>query len=90
MFRTVALVVAVCGVCPCSSARADDAEDKAVALVENLGGSVTRNYKLPGKPVVGVGLTGTQVTDAELEELAPIKNLTTLNLIDTKVTDAPA
>jgi predicted DNA-binding protein (UPF0251 family) len=33
--------------------RAEDAEDKAVALVEKLGGTVTRDAKRPGKPVVG-------------------------------------
>ena len=34
--------------------RADDAEDKAAAVVEKLGGGVTRDPKQPGKPVVEV------------------------------------
>ena len=34
-------------------ARADDAEDKAVAFVEKLGGAVARDEKAPGKPVIG-------------------------------------
>ena len=36
--------------------RADEAEDKAVAVVEELGGRVTRDEKAPGKPVVTVGI----------------------------------
>src|SRR5262249_15132391 len=39
---------------PSSSAHADDAEDKAAALVEKLGGIVTRDETRPGKPVVSV------------------------------------
>ena len=47
----------LCGVvsglaCVRRPARADDAEDKAVAFVEKLGGEVTRDEKLPGKPVI--------------------------------------
>ena len=79
------------GVILCSSApvRADDAEDKAVAFVEKLGGKVTRDEKAPGKPVVTVFLSGSKkVTDADLKELAALKNLTTLDLIGTEVTDA--
>ena len=60
-------------------ARADEAEDKAVALVEKLGGKVTRDEKLPGKPVAGVALFFSAVTDAELKELAALKNLTYLD-----------
>ena len=59
---------------------ADDAEDKAVAFVEKLGGKVTRDEKLPGKPVIGVHLSFSAVTDAGLKELAPLKNLATLDL----------
>src|SRR4051794_17700446 len=36
--------------------RADDAEDKAAALVEKLGGKVIRDETRPGKPVIEVGL----------------------------------
>ena len=55
--------------------------------VENLGGKVTRDDKLPGKPVTGVNLTGTEVTDAGLKELKHLKQLTSLYLGITKVTD---
>ena len=65
----------------------DDAEDKAVAFVEKLGGTVTRDDKAPSKPIIGVQLSNTYVTDAGLKELAPLKNLTWLSLGGTKVTD---
>lgn len=69
MFRLVAFVLALSGLCLGSSARADDAEDKAVALVEKLGGTVSRDQKAPGKPVVAVDLSGRKVTDAGVKEL---------------------
>ena len=62
---------------PSAPLYADDAEDKAVAFVEKLGGRVTRDEKLPGKPVIGVHLSFNAVTDVGLKELAPLKNLTT-------------
>ena len=71
-----------------SSSWADEAEDKAVSLVEKLSGNVTRDNKAPGKPVVGVTLANPKVTDAELKELGALKNLTTLDLRFTKVTAA--
>ena len=73
-----------------SAAWADEAEDKAVAFVTKLYGTVTRDDKAPGKPVVTVNLGGRQVTDAGLKELAPLKGLTKLDVRDTRVTDAGA
>ena len=70
------------------NARADDAEDKAVAFFEKLGGKVTRDDKQPGKPVVGVKLLNSEVTDAAIKELAAFENLTYLGLCNTQVTDA--
>ena len=67
---------------------AEDAENKAVAFVKNLGGKVTRNEELPSKPVVAVVLGRTTVTDMGLKELVSLKNLSTLDLGKTKVTDA--
>ena len=67
---------------------ADEAEDKAVEAVKKLGGSVTRDDKAEGKPVVVVDLSGTQVTDAGMQELAPLKGLKKLVLGSAKVTDA--
>ena len=76
MSRIVAFALALSGLCLCSTLRADDAEDKAVAFVKKLGGTVTRNEKAPGKPVFAINLSGTEVTDAGMKELAALKNLT--------------
>src|SRR5262249_54974808 len=67
--------------------RADEGEDKAVKAIEKLGGSITRDEKTKGKPIVGVDLGDTTVTDPGLKELAGLKQLQTLYL-GTKVTDA--
>ena len=87
MFKITVFALAVSGLCLGSAAWADDAEDKAVAFVEKLGGTVTRDDKAPSKPIIGVQLSNTYVTDAGLKELAPLKNLTWLSLGGTKVTD---
>src|SRR5687768_4691171 len=68
-----------------SPARAD--EDKAVALVEKLGGEVERDEKRPGKPVITVRLPGSDVTDEDLQKLAPLQHLRTLDLQFTHVTE---
>jgi hypothetical protein len=71
-----------------SPARADEAEDKAVAFVEKLKGKVIRDEKAPGNPVVGVYLPFfAPIQDAGLKELAALKNLNCLTLCGTKVTD---
>jgi hypothetical protein len=78
------------GVILCSSApvRADDAEDKAVAFVEKLGGTVERDEKAPGKPVVTVNFASTQVTDEGMKDLKELRNLSSLVLRRTQVTDS--
>ena len=65
-----------------------DAEAKAVAAVERLGGTVTRDEERPGKPVVEVHLGFSQAADADLKELASLKRLRVLALSFTPVTDA--
>src|SRR5213082_3475982 len=84
--RTMLIGAVMLLACLSGAARADEAS--AVKAVEKLGGKVTRDDKLPGKPVIGVNLAGTQVTDAGLKELKHLKQLTSLNLIHTPVTDA--
>src|SRR5437867_4478203 len=68
------------------AARSDEAA--AVRMVERLGGGITRDDKQPGKPVIGVVLRFTKVTDADLKELKEFKQLTTLILQLTQVTGA--
>lgn len=69
---------------------ADDAEAKAVAFVEKLGGKVERDDKVKGKPVRGVDLADCDnVTDAGLKQLTTLKQLQSLDLRRCdKVTDA--
>src|SRR5438445_10210486 len=78
LMRTMLVGAVMLLACLSGAARADEAS--AVKAVENLGGNVTRDDKLPGKPVIGVNLGGTQVTDAGLKELKDLKQLTTLLL----------
>ncbi len=59
-----------------------------VARVEGLGGSVTRDARLPEKPVIGIDLHATKTKDADLELLQGLANLRTLNLYGTVITDA--
>src|SRR5437588_8923623 len=84
--RTMLVGAVLLLACLSGAARADEAS--AVKAVENLGGKVTRDDKLPGKPVIGVHLHEIGVTDAALKELADLKQLTWLSLTVTRVTDA--
>ena len=68
--------------------RGDDAEDKAAAFLEKLGGQITRDEKLPGKPVISVGLAVSTVNQNGLRELTKLKSLTSLNMDGIKVTYA--
>lgn len=90
MLRLMAFVLAASGLCLALSARADEAEEKAIAFVKKLGGTLTRDDKAPRKPVVTVDLRNhTAVTDAGVKELAALKGLTTLDLTYCRqVTDA--
>src|SRR5262249_42074159 len=65
--------------------RADEAA--TLKMIEKLGGSVMRDDKLPGKPVVWVDLRGTKITDAGLKELKELKNLQKVVLFRTAITD---
>ena len=69
----------------CGPTRADEAA--SVRMVEKLGGKVTRDDKQPDKPVIGVSLAGTTVTDAGLKELKELKGLKSLSLVGTRVTE---
>src|ERR687885_253762 len=84
--RTMLVGAVMLLACLSGAARADEAS--AVKAVEKLGGKVTRDDKLPGKPVIAVNLAGTAVTDAGLKELKHLKQLTSLDLAVTRVTDA--
>jgi len=60
---------------------ADEAEDRAVERVEELGGNVTRDGSQPGEPVVAVIFPyeqGSSVSDKTLQDLTALKHLRTL------------
>src|SRR5947208_8506214 len=84
--RTMLIGAVMLLACRSGAAQADEAS--AVKAVENLGGKVTRDDKLPGKPVIGVNFNPGVVTDAVLKELKDLKQLASLSLRLTKVTDA--
>src|SRR5881398_2547136 len=84
LMRTMLVGAVILLACLSGAARADEAS--AVKAVENLGGKVTRDDKLPGKPVIGVNLGHTKVTDAGLKEWKDLKQLTSLALNSTGVT----
>src|SRR5262245_57876550 len=66
---------------------ADEADDAAEAMVKKLGGSVRRDDQRAGKPIVGVVLSLSDCTDADLQKLAGLKSLESLALYRTAVTD---
>src|SRR5919205_1008897 len=78
LMRTMLIGAVMLVACLFGAARADEAS--AVKAIESLGGKVTRDDKLPGKPVIGVNLAGTKVTDAGLKELKDFKQLTSLDV----------
>ncbi len=71
-----------------NTAGADPAEEKAVEYVKKLGGTIDRDNKALGKPVVEVDLFGTKVGDADIKKLLAFKQLRVLVLFGTKVTGA--
>lgn len=81
------IAIAVLVLCPLV-ARADDAEEKAVKFIFSVGGSVERDEKADGRPVIVVKLKGSKVTDAGLKELLAIKQLRFVDLSQTQITDA--
>ena len=70
------LVVTLCCFVGPPIVRADSTEDAAIKVIKQLGGQIKQNGEV-------VDLSRTQVTDAELKELAALKNLATLNLSET-------
>jgi hypothetical protein len=84
MNGTVLLLLLLVG----TAARAGDGEDKAVTVIQKLGGRLTRDPKAKGKPVIHVDLGFTKMTDSGLKELAALKQLKVLFLHRTRVTNS--
>ena len=69
---------------------ADDNLDESTAIkkIELLGGKITRDESLPGRRVVGVDLhRSNRFNDKYVHLLKSFKNLTTLNICETAITD---
>ena len=73
---------------PIQAAEPRTGQGKAVAKVNKLGGRVTIDEKDPDKPVIGIDLTATLITDAGLDGLKALTRLQRLALGGTRVTDA--
>ena len=73
------LVVTLCCFVAPPIVPADPTEDAAIKAIKQLGGWVEQDGKV-------VDLSHTKVTDADLKELAALKNLTKLDLSQTSVT----
>jgi hypothetical protein len=65
---------------------AREKEEKALELIQKLGGEVSRDENTPGMPVVGVHLTFAPIKDQDLADLAALKRLQALDLVGTVVT----
>ena len=63
-------------------------EAHAVSSIQALGGKITRDDKLPGRPVIVVSLAYCKIADTDLRHLKELKDLRKLYLGDTKITDA--
>ncbi len=72
---------------PIQAAEPRTGQGKAVAKVNKLGGRVTIDEKDPDKPVIGIDLTATLITDAGLDGLKALTRLQRLALGGTRVTD---
>jgi hypothetical protein len=65
---------------PPAKDKATKEEERAIAAIKKLGGSIERDSKLPGNPVVEVDLSGKQTTDADLAHLKAFPELRKLDL----------
>jgi internalin A len=68
--------------------KAPAANDKVIAAIENLGGTVEIDEKSPGKPIIGIELSSQKVTDDDLKVVEGLSSLRRLNLNWTQIGDA--
>src|SRR2546423_14082610 len=78
--RTMLVGAVMLLACLSGAAWADEAS--AVKAVEKLGGKVTRDDKLPGKPVIALSMWGTPAHIISDDTLKPVKALTKLRVLD--------
>ena len=70
-----------------AAGRGHGSEDAAVAALTKLGGTVRRDVKAPGMPILAVDLSASRVTDEDLKHLKHVASLQWLFLQATAVTD---
>src|SRR5579883_842571 len=70
-----------------TAARADDDEEKAVAVLVKLGGGFLRDGSQPGNHVTRVIFAGQKLSGTDLRAMAPLQHLTVLTLVGTSVSD---
>ena len=83
--------VLVCLTVPGLRAQAPEGDpqpDRVVALVERLGGQIERDENTPGRPVVGIRLATTRISDDQLGELRGLSSLRSLDLTQTRISDS--
>src|SRR6516165_6932880 len=68
-------------------AQAGEDEAKAAALIDKLGGKVTREPKIKGNPIVAIDLGSREVKDATLKSLTGLAQTRALDLGFTMVSD---
>jgi hypothetical protein len=61
--------------------------EQVLAMVERLGGKVTEEVRLPGRPIARIDLHQSRVTDDDLQLLEGLSSLHTLNLFGTGISD---
>ena len=71
---------------PAAKNKPNASQDAAVAAIRKLGGRVTIDTKSPDRPMTGVDLSSTRVTDAGLVHLQELPSLEVLDLRVTQVT----
>ena len=64
-----------------------ETQEQAIAAIRKLNGEVTIDEKSPNKPVIGVDLHSTKITDDGLIEVTELFQLQSLNLNGTNITD---
>src|SRR5262245_25211657 len=87
MFRAIGSALFAALFLFAGAVRADEAEDKAVKVIESAGGQIVREASLPGKPILGVVMPQ-KFGPNELKALASFKRLLALSLSGPGVNDA--
>jgi hypothetical protein len=83
------LLAAAENAAPCvAGAGPDQAQEKAVARLEKLGGKVIRDDNQPGRPVIEVILLNSPVGEGDLACLKDLRHIRSLDLGGNRITDA--